>query len=60
MMLVDDCNIIPHGEPVQQFKSFTEFDRDGIEPKKEETKPLIPWKTQEEKFSYYFSNSKKH
>ena len=42
MLLVDNGNIIPHGELVEHFKSFTEFDGDETEPKEVETEPLKP------------------
>ena len=54
MMLVDDDNIIPHGEPVERFQSQTEFDGYDHEGGEEETGPLQPRKSQEEKFPFYF------
>lgn len=42
MLLVDDDNIIPHGEPVEPFKSFTNFVGHDTESKEEKTKPLKP------------------
>ena len=57
MMLVDDDNIIPYGELVEHFESYTEFDGEDTEGEKEEIEPLQPQKSQHEKFPFYFSDS---
>ena len=57
MMLVDDGNIIPYGEPVEHFQSYAEFDGDDHDDGEEETDPLQPQKSQHEKFPFYFSDS---
>lgn len=54
MLLVDDDNIIPYGEPVEHFQSFTEFDKDDTEDVEEEIGPLKSRKPQEENFPYWF------
>lgn len=57
MMLVDDGNIIPHGDPVEHFQSYTKFDGDDLEGGEEETNPLPPKKHKRKSFIFIFSDS---
>nr|KAJ0214998.1 hypothetical protein LSAT_V11C300105250 [Lactuca sativa] len=58
MVMVDDGNIVPHGEPMEHFQSYTKFDGDDHEDGEEEIDPLLqPRKAQHEKFPYYFSGN---
>ena len=56
-LLVNDGSIIPHGEPIKHFQSFTEFDGDDTKGEEEETRLLKSQKSQEKKFPYYFYDS---
>ena len=43
-MYFDDGNIIPYGETIEHFQTYTEFDGDDTKDEEEETKRLKPKK----------------